>query len=45
MTSTWNLVPKDGNARTLALSNSFAFDGAFYEWLNRIPVLDAEDVS
>jgi hypothetical protein len=45
MTSTWKLVPMDVNARTLALSNSFAFDEVFYEWLNRIPVLDAEDVS
>ncbi len=45
ITSTWKLVSKDGKARTLALSNSFAFDGVFYEWLNKIPVLDAEDVS
>jgi hypothetical protein len=45
ITSTWKLVPKGDKARALALSNSFAFDEVFYEWLNKIPVLDAEDVS
>lgn len=45
ITSTWKLVPKGDKARTLALSNSFAFDGVFYEWLNKIPVLDVEDVN
>lgn len=45
ITSTWKLVPRDDKARALALSNSFAFDGVFYEWLNQIPLLDVEDVS
>ena len=45
ITSTWKLVPKDDRARTLALSNSYTFDDVFYEWLNQIPVLDAEDVN
>jgi hypothetical protein len=40
ITSTWKLVPKGERARPLALSNSFAFDGVFYEWLNKIPVLE-----
>lgn len=43
-TSTWKVVPKDHKARTLTLSPSFAFDSAFYEWLNKIPPLDSEDL-
>jgi len=43
ITSTWKLVPKDNKARTLTLSNSYVFDGRFYEWLSQIPVLDAEE--
>ena len=43
ITSTWKLVPKDDTARALAISNSYAFDNVFYEWLNKIPVLYAED--
>lgn len=45
ITSTWRLVPKADRARTLALSNSYAFDDVFYEWLNKIPVLNVEDVN
>lgn len=45
MKSTWKLVPKDNKARTLGLSNSFAFDSTFCEWLDRIPSLDAEDLN
>jgi hypothetical protein len=45
ITSTWKLIPKGEKARPLSLSNSFEFDAVFYEWLDMIPVLDAEDVS
>jgi hypothetical protein len=41
-TSTWELVPKGDKPRKLSLSSSYAFDEVFYEWLNKIPVLEED---
>jgi hypothetical protein len=39
-----NLRHAEYKARALILSPSFAFDSTFYEWLNKIPALDSEDL-
>jgi hypothetical protein len=42
--SSWKLEPKDNRARAIDINNFYTLDDVFYEWLNQIPDLDAEDV-
>jgi hypothetical protein len=45
LADSWKLVPNDSRARTINVGSYFTLDDAFYEWLDKIPSLDAEDES
>jgi len=44
ITSKFRLESKIKHGHILYLDSTFTFDDAFYEWLNQLPDLDAEDV-